>query len=82
MPAFLSKDYYCHTCKKGYTRRDKHKCPNKCLACFKAEKHVGDNIVCKYCNRVFLGENVTKSIYGTGLKVGNATSFVNTLGNA
>ena len=39
MPAFLAKDYYCHTCKKGYTRRDKHKCPNKCLACFKPEKH-------------------------------------------
>ena len=56
MPAFLSKKYYCHTCKKGYTRRDKHKCPDKRLACFKAEKHVGDNIVCKYCNRVFFGE--------------------------
>ena len=25
MPALLAKDYYCHTCKKGYTRRDKHK---------------------------------------------------------
>ena len=56
MTASLSKKYYCHTCKKGYTHRDKHKCPNKCLACFKAEKHVGDNIVCKYCNRVFFGQ--------------------------
>ena len=56
MPAFLSKDYYCHTCKKSYTHRDKHKCPDKCLACFKAEKHVGDNIVCKFCNRVFFGQ--------------------------
>ena len=46
MPAFLSKDYYCHTCKKGYTRRDKHKCPDKCLSCFRAEKHMGSNIVC------------------------------------
>ena len=56
MPAFLSKDYYCHTCKKGDTHRDRHKCPDKCLACFKAEKHVGDNIVCKFCNRVFFGQ--------------------------
>ena len=56
MPAFLSKKYYCHTCKKGYTRRDKHKCPDKCLACFKTEKHVGDNMVCKYCNQIFFGQ--------------------------
>ena len=55
MPAFLSKKYYCHTCKKGYTHRDKHKCPDKCLSCFKAEKHTGDNIVCDKCNRVFFG---------------------------
>ena len=58
MPAFLSKNYYCHTCKKGYTRRDKHKCPDKCLSCFKAEKHTGDNIVCGKCNRVFFGEQI------------------------
>ena len=56
MPAFLSKKYYCHTCKKGYTRRDKHKCPHKCLSCFKAEKHTGDNIVCNKCNRIFFGQ--------------------------
>ena len=56
MPAFLAKDYHCHTCKKGYTRRDKHKCPDKCLSCFKAEKHVGGNIICKYCNRIFFGQ--------------------------
>ena len=56
MPAFLSQNYYCHTCKKGYTRRDKHKCPDKCMSCFKAGKHTGDNIVCDKCNRVFFGE--------------------------
>ena len=56
MPAFLSQNYYCHTCKKGYTRRDKHKCPDKCMSCFKTEKHTGDNIVCGKCNRVFFGE--------------------------
>ena len=29
MPGFLCKDYYCHTCKKSYKTRDKHKCPSK-----------------------------------------------------
>ena len=35
MPGFLCKDYYCHTCKKTYEHRDKHRCPAKCIACFK-----------------------------------------------
>ena len=52
MPALLAKDYYCHRCKKGYTRRDKH----KCLACYKPEKHTGDIIVCGTCNRTFFGQ--------------------------
>ena len=56
MPAFLSKKYYCHTCKSAYTRRDKNKCPNKCLACYKPEKHTGDIIVCDKCNRTFFGQ--------------------------
>ena len=56
MPAFLAKDYYCHTCRKGYTRRDKHKCPDKCLACFKTEKHTGGKIICNKCNRTFFGQ--------------------------
>ena len=56
MPAFLAKDYYCHTCKKGYTRRNKHRCPNKCLSCFKTEQHTGDKIICGQCNRIFFGQ--------------------------
>ena len=56
MPAFLGKKYYCHTCNKSYTRRDKHKCPNKCLACFKTEQHTGDKITCSKCNRRFFGQ--------------------------
>ena len=56
MPGFLSKKYYCHTCKSAYTRRDKHKCPNKCLACYKLEKHTGDITVCHKCNRTFFGQ--------------------------
>ena len=57
MPGFLGKKYYCDTCKKSYTRRDKHKCPSKCLACFKSDsKCNGPEITCKDCNRVFLGK--------------------------
>ena len=56
MPAFLAKGYYCHRCKKGYTRRDKHKCPDKCLACFKPGQRTGDIIVCGRCNRTFFGQ--------------------------
>ena len=57
MPAFLGKDYYCHTCKKSYTQRDKHPCPLKCLSCFKTEHHTGDKITCDKCNRTFFGKN-------------------------
>ena len=56
MPAFLAKDYYCHTCKKGYKCRNKHRCPNKCLSCFKTEQHTGDKIFCDECNRTFFGQ--------------------------
>ena len=60
MPGLLCKAYYCHTCKKPYAHRDKHKCPTKCLACFKSDggckNPKEDTIVCKDCNRTFLGQ--------------------------
>ena len=34
LTAFYETPYYCHECKKAYTKRDKHKCPSKCLSCF------------------------------------------------
>ena len=34
MTAFHNVAYYCHECKKTYTKRDKHKCPSKRLSCF------------------------------------------------
>ena len=59
MTAFLDVAYYCHSCKKAYTRRDKHKCPQKCLSCFKylpdGNKCDGKDVYCKQCNRVFHG---------------------------
>ena len=65
MTAFLDVSYYCHSCKKAYTRRDKHKCPQKCLSCFKyfpdGYKCDGKKITCKQCNRVFHGNTCFKN---------------------
>ena len=65
MTAFLDVAYYCHSCKKSYTRRDKHKCPQKCLACFKYFSHgnkcKGKGVTCKQCNRVFHGNSCFKN---------------------
>ena len=60
MTGFLCKSYYCHTCKKSYKNRNGHKCPNKCLACFKyfkdGNKCSGEEIICQSCNRSFFGQ--------------------------
>ena len=57
MPGFLGKDYYCHTCKESYTHRDKHKCPKKCMSCFRYDSDCrGPEITCNNCNRTFQGQ--------------------------
>ena len=59
LTAFYDTPYYCHECKKAYTKRDKHKCPSKCLSCFtyaKERKCDGKEIVCEKCNRKFFGK--------------------------
>ena len=50
LTAFYDTPYYCHECKKAYTKRDKHKCPPKCLSCFtyaKDKKCDGNEIIYK-----------------------------------
>lgn len=46
---------------KRHTNRDKHKCPTKCLACFKSDSKCKDSglpsIVCDKCNRTFFGQS-------------------------
>ena len=64
MTAFYNVAYYCHECKKTYTRRDKHKSPSKCLSCFsftKGNKCEGQEIICPDCNRHFNGEQCFKN---------------------
>ena len=57
MTGFLAKSYYCHTCKVSYKQRDKHKCPTKCLSCFKSDSGCGEEeITCRDCNRTFAGQ--------------------------
>ena len=64
LTAFYNSPYYCHECKKAFTRRDKHKCPSKCLSCFtynKDTKCEGKEIVCEKCNRKFFGKRCLKN---------------------
>ena len=64
LTAFYDAPYYCHECKKAYTKRDKHKCPSKCLSCFtyaKDRKCEGNEIVCEKCNRKFFGKRCFKN---------------------
>ena len=61
MAGFLGKAYYCHTCKESYAHRDRHKCPTKCLSCFKSNSDCkGPEITCNKCNRVFRGDKCFK----------------------
>ena len=64
LTALYDTPYYCHECKKTYTKRDKHKCPSKCLSCFtyaKDKKCNGKEIVCEKCNRKFFGKRCFKN---------------------
>lgn len=50
--------------KKRYTKRDKHKCPSKCLSCFtfiKSKKCEGKEIIYEKCNRKSYGEQCFKN---------------------
>ena len=79
LTAFYDTPYYCHECKKAYTKRDKHKCPSKCLSCFtyaKDRKCEGNEIVCKKCNRKFFGKRCFKNHLKNLSKVKGKTDIV------
>ena len=79
MTAFYNRPYYCHECKKTYTKRDKHKCPSKCLSCFtymKNTKCEGKEIICKKCNRKFFGKICFKNHLKNRAKVEGKTDIV------
>ena len=79
LTAFYDSPYYCHECKKAYTKRDKHKCPSKCLSCFtcaKERKCDGKEIVCEKCNRKFFGKRCFKNHLKNRSKVEGKTDIV------
>ena len=45
MTAFNCTPYFCHYCKKSYTKRDTRYCPSKCLSCFTYIKKVRNVMV-------------------------------------
>ena len=68
LTAFYDKTYYCHECKKAYTKRDKHKCPSKCLSCFtyaKDKKCNGKEIVCQSA----AGSSLARGVLRITLKI-------------
>ena len=79
LTAFYDTPYYCHECKKAYTKRDKHKCPSKCLSCFtytKDTKCEGKEIICKKCNRKFFGKRCFKNHLKNRSKIQGNTDIV------
>ena len=79
LTAFYDTPYYCHECKKAYTKRDKHKCPSKCLSCFtytKDTKCEGKEIICEKCNRKFFGKKCFKNHLKNRSKIEGKTDIV------
>ena len=79
LTAFYDTPYYCHECKTAYTKRDKHKCPSKCLSCFtysKDKKCEGHEIICEKCNRKFFGKKCFKNHLKNRSKVEGKTDIV------
>ena len=79
LTAFYDSPYYCDECKKAYTKRDKHKCPSKCLSCFtyaNDKKCEGNEITCKKCNRKFFGKRCFKNHLKNRSKVVGKTDIV------
>ena len=53
MTGFLSRVYYCHKCKKGYSNKFDHLCPGMCKSCRSYECVVNDPLKCDECKRFF-----------------------------
>ena len=53
MPGFLSKIYFCHTCRQTYSNKLDHLCPGICKSCRTYNCVVNDPLGCNECNRWF-----------------------------
>ena len=53
MPGFLSKVYFCHTCKQAYDHKFAHLCEGRCGSCGSYGCFGNVDIECNDCNRTF-----------------------------
>ena len=53
MPGFLSKNYFCHTCRRTYSDKLNHLCPGMCKSCRSYDCVVNNPMECNECNRWF-----------------------------
>ena len=53
MTGFLSKCYFCHKCRRGYSNKLAHLCPGMCKSCRSYDCIVNDPMGCNECNRWF-----------------------------
>ena len=53
MPGFLSKNYYCHKCRRAYAKKLDHLCPGMCKSCRAYECYMDDPKHCDQCKRTF-----------------------------
>ena len=77
LPSFLKRAYFCHKCRKGYSSKFDHLCPEMCGSCraYECTRDDGDAIPCDQCKRHFksracydrhkVRDNGTKSICDT-----------------
>ena len=53
MTGFLSKSYYCHKCRRAYSNKLDHLCPDMCKSCRAYECYIIDPKHCDQCKRTF-----------------------------
>jgi hypothetical protein len=56
MPAFLSRGYFCHVCRKSYDKTVDHLCDTQCKMCRGLNCLWGDSRDCQDCGRMFKSE--------------------------
>ena len=53
MPGFLNRSYFCHTCRRAYSNKFDHVCPDMCKSCGRFDCIPGVTVACKECDRTF-----------------------------
>ena len=73
MTAFLSRNYFCTNCYKGYNTKEEHACNNVCHNCRKIHDQTEDDwINCQDCGRYFKGPTCF-DLHNKTTPLGNST---------